>query len=97
MTLAHDPSIWQGDGLHDYGEWYDMVSYFDITMPELQGWLNACTSEAWVREHLAKYEDTEMNLDIARYFWRRVEKLRTYIKGLESELDDESDSPVTEG
>lgn len=92
--MSYDLSIWEGDGLPDYDTWEAMVADFDLTMPEIEGWLEACKREAWVREKVAKYEDRDRNLATARYFWRRVEKLREYAKKLEEQLDNELEEEV---
>lgn len=77
----------------DYSEWLDMVNYFDMTVPEQKGWLEACKEQAFVTEKVAKHENKEVNLAVARYFWRRVEKLNSYIKRLEADLDAAASSP----
>jgi len=87
---AHNLSIWEGDGLPDYDDWtYLADDSLGMTMSELRGWLDSCKREAWVHEKCAKHEDPERNLAIARYFWRRHEKLKSYIDKLESELDED--------
>jgi hypothetical protein len=82
-----DLSLWEGDGLPDYEDWLLLTDELGMVGPELEEWLRACKREAWVHEHLAKYENKEWNLAVTRYFWRRVEKLNSYIKRMEAELD----------
>jgi hypothetical protein len=85
-------AIWEGDGLPEYDEWRDMVLAFDLTDPELEGWLEACKTEAWVRERMARHtegEERDWTLAVCRYYWRRVSTLTDYIKRHNSQTDEE--------
>lgn len=87
-----DLSIWDEDSMPEYDAWYDIVIALDMTIPELEGWLEGCKKEAWVFEKLAEYENREKNLAMARYFWRRTDTLKSYIRQLNKYLDDEIDA-----
>lgn len=99
MSRPYDLSIWDADTISEYDEWRDLIEVLDMTLPEIEGWLEACKREAWVHEKLAKYReedgDGEQNLAIARYFWRRVERLREHLKQLEHDLDEEAKEAKT--
>jgi len=87
-----DLSIWEGTGLPDYEDWHMFsVDSLDMTQPEIEGWIEACKKEAWVHEQMGKREDEhqEYNKAVARYFWRRCDTLRDYLKILEKDLDDD--------
>src|SRR3954467_2412383 len=80
-------SIWEGDSLPDYDDWFSFVNALDMTTTEITGWIETCKREAWVHEKVAKHEDREWNIAVARFYWRRVDVLRNYLKRLEEELD----------
>lgn len=84
-------SIWEGDGLPDtYEEWASLTNRLGMVLPEISEWLVACKREAWVHEKSARYDDDserDRNIAIARYFWRRTERLNGYMKLMKEELD----------
>jgi hypothetical protein len=96
-----DLSIWEGDGLPSYELWLDNISDLNLTTPELEGWLSAVKSEAWIREKMSKHVeddskfDTEWHLATCRYFWRRYQTLKGYIERCSRELDQSLDREAT--
>ena len=87
-----DLSHWDGDGFDEGLDDDAILGLFDdlgIMFPDLDGMIDACKGEAWVHEKLAKYEQSEVNLAMARYFWRRVERLRALLKTLRDRVDAE--------
>lgn len=75
---ATDLSHWDGDGIDDEDE--ENVEFAIHTLGLLSSEIMALSKnakdEAWVHEKLAKHEDTEVNIAIARYFWRRAQRLK---------------------
>lgn len=85
---AMDLSLWEDDGMPDYDTWAIIVNELDMVLAELYQWRDTCKREAWIYEKVAKHENSEKNLVMARYFWRRTDTLSRYIKRMEKELDD---------
>lgn len=85
-----DLSMWrEGPCLPEYDDWVILINHLEMTLPEIEGWINSCKKEAWVHEKLARLEDQERNTAVARYFWERTNLLIEYKKRLEKSLDQE--------
>lgn len=83
MTLDN-PEAWEGDGiLMDDDEAVALLRDLGCLAYEVQALVDANKREAWVHEKTAKYENREDNLTMARFYWRRTERLRALVKELE--------------
>lgn len=84
-----DFSLWDGDGLPE--DAIELLCDLDMLPFEVEGLVDACKHEAWVREKMAKHlegEDAERSLAMARYFWRRVAGWKELQAELEKKGDD---------
>lgn len=89
MTLRN-PEAWEGDGFYelDDDEIVNLFRDLGCLAFEVKALADACKMEAWVREKTAKHEDREDNLVIARFWWRRTERLLAVVKTLDKITDE---------
>jgi hypothetical protein len=66
---------------------------FNFTEPELEGWYESCKAQAWINEQMAKHMDDgaekAIRIAIARYFWRRADRIRRLTKKAIEEVESE--------
>jgi hypothetical protein len=92
------PEIWEGDSLPESDE--DVMDIFDelgMLPSEVRAIADACKTEAWVHEKLAKHlrdsdpEESEDNLVISRHFWRRTERLNALAKAYDERCEENNE------
>lgn len=91
--MTTEQSHWNGDGFESDDSDEDILNLFDrlgIMYPEIKGMIDACKRDAWIQEKMAKHPRYENRLPIARFYWRRVERLRSLHRQALAELDAET-------
>lgn len=91
--MSFDPANWEGNGLDTDAR--TLLDDLECLTFEVRALYDACKREAWIHEHVARYEhgeNKEFHLAVARYLWRRAQRFKEVADEMDAEMEAGYDS-----